>query len=101
MIAKRRLSTDDVDFAWAKGVQPHVQAMAAWFEYARDSQRLVERVKALRQAKMFCSEGSDDAVIRRLITPHLRIISLPQIRLLVCSEDFPSKPFVRAKWNPD
>jgi hypothetical protein len=79
---------------------PHVHALAAWYEYARESQLLRGRVKALRQARMFRSGASDEAIIR-LVTPHSRIISILQIRLLVCCEDFPIEPFIRAKWNSD
>ncbi len=99
MSVKRSLSKDDVDFEWAKDVPPHVHALAAWYEYARESQVLIERVIQLRRAKMFCSKGSNDKIIREHCTQHLRIIPLPQVRLLVCCEDFPARSFIRAKEN--
>jgi hypothetical protein len=102
MTSKRRLSTDDVDIVpWAKQQAPHIHALAAWYEYARESEVLIKRVKALRRAKMFCSEGRNDEVIRKHCTQHLQIISLLQVRLLVCCKNFPTKPFIRAKLNSD
>lgn len=101
MSVKGSLSKDDVDFEWTKKEPAHVPAKAAWYEYARESKPLIERVMKLRRAKMFCSEGRNDKIIREHCTRHLQIISLPQVRLLVCCEDFPIKPFIRAKWDSD
>jgi len=100
MRGKRSFLGDDVDFIWAKQRPAYVLAIAAWYEYARESKPLVERVNALRKAKMFTSvEDADVAVIKQHCTRHLLIIPLLQLRLLVCCEDFPTRPFHRAKWN--
>jgi hypothetical protein len=100
MRARRPLSINDVDFKWVKKVPPHVVAMAAWYEYARESKPLIERVNVLRKAKMFASEGGADvATIKEHCTQHLAIIPLRQVQLLVCCKDFPAKPIIRANFN--
>jgi hypothetical protein len=101
MNAKRRLSKGYVDFAWAKEEPPHVLAMAAWYEYARESEALIERVNALREAKMFVSEDGDLEVIREHCHKHLAVISVQQIYILVCTQEFPSKPFSRVRRDGD
>src|SRR5581483_9389812 len=100
MRARRSVCSDDVDFTWAKEEPAHVLAIAAWYEYARESKPLIERVNALRKAKMFTSDDDVDVeTIKEHCTRHLLIIPLLQLRLLVCCKDFPTKPFRRAKWN--
>ena len=103
MSLKRPLPKGEVDFRWAKDTKPHTHALAAWYEYARESAVLIRRVKALRRANMFSSEERErnEEAIREHVTKHLRIISMEQIRLLVCCEDFPAKPFARANWYSD
>src|SRR4051812_17718786 len=93
MTAPRRFSKTDVDFEWAKKAPPHVVAIAAWYEYARESEVLIGRVNALRHAKMFESDDGDLEIIREHATKHLAVIPLQQLRVLVCSPEFPSKPF--------
>ena len=83
MRAKRSLSRGDVDFEWVKKEPAHVLALAAWYEYARESKPLIERVNALRRAKLFASaDDADLGIIKAHCTQHLSIIPLYQIYIL-------------------
>jgi len=76
--------------------------MAAWFVDTRESKPFIARVNALRKAKMFASgDDADLATIKEHCTRHLLIISVLELRLLVCCKDFPTKPFRHARWNSE
>ncbi len=101
MRARRPLSSEDVDFRWTTKVPAHLLPIVAWYEYARESKPLIERVMELRRAKLFCSSGRNKKIIQEHCTQHLLVIPLYRLRLLVCCKDFPKEPFRRAGGNAE
>src|SRR5215470_7479841 len=92
----------DTDFRYLSDLSPKQRRVAAFYEYARESE-LKKFVPAMRQAAIFESRERDarTAGLRQILVELLTILPLHHFRILYDCRGFPEKPFRDARHDLD